>query len=107
MAFHLRIVSAEKVLTDEMAVSFTASTEDGEFQILPGHSPLICLTVPYKLRYVSESGEKKTLFTDAGILEFIDDDLLLMINDVKSEIPKDTENASDKHQNQTKTEHIN
>lgn len=78
MSFHLKIVTAEKVLIDEDVNSFKTSGTDGQFQILTNHSPLIALTVPCQTEYLTKTGEKRTIQTSSGILKFFNNDLLLI-----------------------------
>lgn len=98
MAFNLKIVTAEKILVDEEITSFKTSNEDGEFQILTDHSPLISLTVKALSEYITAAGERKSIETEAGVLKFKNNTLLLMTSDDEelSDIDEEPEDFEDK-----------
>ncbi|MFB0919186.1 MAG: hypothetical protein QMB63_08990 [Clostridiaceae bacterium] len=102
MAFNLKIVTAEKILIDEEVTSFKTSNDDGEFQILTDHSPLISLTVKGLSEYITPNGERKTIETEAGVLKFKNNSLLLMTSNDEELLDQEEENESESEDDDSK-----
>ena len=93
--FHLRIVTIDRELVDAKVRSFTTRDRNGEFQILPDHSPLIALTVPSRSVYVDEDGATHVLFTSKGVLKLNKNDLLLIVDSGELQAEIDRKRAQD------------
>ncbi len=84
---HLKIVTVDRTIVDTDVRSLITRSAVGEFQVLPGHTPLITLTVPTDTAYITREGKEQRLFTSTGILKVLHDQLLFITD--AAEMPED------------------
>lgn len=84
---HLKIVTVDKTIVDADIKSLIARSPVGEFQILPGHTPLITLAVPSDTVYTTMDGKDQKLFTSGGIVKVLRDNILFITD--AAELPED------------------
>ncbi len=88
---HLKIVTVDRTIVDTDVRSLITRSQVGEFQIMPGHTPLISLTVPTDTAYITMDGTEHRLFTSTGLLKVLHDKLLFIAD--AAEKPEEIELA--------------
>lgn len=78
--FKVKIVTIDRELINVEAKSLKTKNRDGQFQILPNHSPLITLTAPARTEVIDKDDNKHVLFTSKGILKLNQNDLLMIVD---------------------------
>lgn len=65
----LEIITPEKIIFSEQAISLVCESDKGKLGILPGHAGLIARLKPGKIRVTRTSGTKQDISTDGGFIE--------------------------------------
>lgn len=74
----VRVVNAEKVMIDCAASSITASNRKGRFDVLPDHTPFICVLSAgdVLIRKPDKSVEQVTV--NKGIFKFVNNEAVIL-----------------------------
>ncbi len=75
----LKIITPEKVLFAGDASMVTVPGADGEFGVLPGHSPVISTLRPGEIVIDLEGGEQKRIPVEGGVAEVTPERVTLLI----------------------------
>ncbi|MBW1988424.1 MAG: F0F1 ATP synthase subunit epsilon [Deltaproteobacteria bacterium] len=70
---YLEIVTPERVVVGEQAQTVTAPGSEGEFGVLPGHTPFLTSLQVGSLRYKDASGAERCVFVSKGFAEVLPD----------------------------------
>jgi len=73
----LKIITHEKVVFDEEVDSIQTRGVDGEFGILKGHIPIMA-ALDIGVTKVTQGSEKKFFTTMGGVLQFKDDEAIIL-----------------------------
>ena len=68
-SFQFELVSPEKLLASEPATMVIVPGEDGDFGVLPGHTPFLSSLRPGVLEIRPEEGEARKLFVSGGFAD--------------------------------------
>lgn len=74
---HLKIITHEKVVFDEDVDSIQTRGTDGEFGILKGHIPIMS-ALDIGVTKVTQGSEAKYFTTMGGVLQFKDDEAIIL-----------------------------
>ena len=74
---HLKIITHENVIFDEDVNEIYSKGLDGEFGILKGHEPIMS-ALDIGLTKVVQDGDTKVFTTMGGILQFKDDEAVIL-----------------------------
>ncbi len=74
---HLKIVTPEKMIFDDVVTQVNAPTEQGTIGILPNHAALMAKLVPGEL-IIKKSGKEDSLAVGSGFLQVSDNTLTVM-----------------------------
>ena len=69
----LQVVTPEKLVVDEAAKIVMAPGSQGEFGILPGHTPFLTTLQNGAVRYTDQSGAEHFVFVSEGFAEALPD----------------------------------
>ena len=72
------IVTPERLVVSEGALEITAPGEEGEFGVLPGHTPFMTTLKPGEVRYRNE-GDAKYLFVNKGFAEVTANSVCILV----------------------------
>jgi F-type H+-transporting ATPase subunit epsilon len=65
-AFHLKIISPAAVLVDDYVGQVQVPGVEGDFGVLPGHSPLFSMIRPGVINVTQADGSQRKFFATAG-----------------------------------------
>lgn len=82
-AFHLKIITPEKVIYDGEVEEVAISAPQGEIGILPHHINLITKIIPGELR-ITKADKTEILATGSGLAQMTDNNLSIMVDLVES-----------------------
>ena len=74
---HLKIITHENVIFDEDVNEIYSKGLDGEFGILKGHEPIMS-ALDIGLKKIVQDGDTKVFTTMGGILQFKDDEAVIL-----------------------------
>ena len=72
------IVTPERTVLDREATSVVLPLIDGEYGVLPGHTPLIARIGAGELRIKPPQGETVHYYVEGGFVEILDDTVALL-----------------------------
>lgn len=75
----LEIVTPEKSLIKEEAKEVTAPGEEGEFGVLPGHTPFMTVLKTGEIKYGGKEGSYKYLAVNDGFAEVMPDRVNILV----------------------------
>ena len=81
--FTIEIVSPSKLILKSEVTEVTIPSYEGQMGILKDHIPLITFLRPGFIVIKENNGEKK-FFTEEGIVEFANNNLLILTSTIKS-----------------------
>ncbi|MDR2200531.1 MAG: ATP synthase F1 subunit epsilon [Puniceicoccales bacterium] len=84
MPIRVEIVTPNRVICSEEAVSLVVDTAMGEIEILPMHRPLIALLEVGSARLRMANGAQKTVAISSGILKLEHDRAILVVEEAVS-----------------------
>ncbi|MGI9952094.1 F0F1 ATP synthase subunit epsilon [Moorellaceae bacterium AZ2] len=90
--FSLEVITPERVLLSTEASSLVAPGVLGYLGILPGHAPMVTLLVPGVITY-REGGQEKRLAVSGGLLEVVDDRVVILADTAEKAEEIDVERA--------------
>lgn len=95
--FHLSVVTPEGAAFEADATSAVFPAYDGEYGILPGHAPLLCLVGIGELRVNTENdrGNTKSWYVDGGFAEVSDNKMTLLTEEAIPVADLDVETAEE------------
>lgn len=73
----LKIITPERIVMDRQVQSVTARGTDGEFEVLPGHQPMVATLGIDVLRYVVD-GEEDHAAVMGGVLEVRENEVTIL-----------------------------
>ena len=76
---YLEIISPENVLFEGEVKSVKLPGEEGYFEILDNHAPIIALLKEGEIRIIKEDGEKEFYDTDSGFVEVVKNKVIVLI----------------------------
>ena len=80
--FQLSVVTPEGSVVDADATSAVFPAYDGEYGVLPGHAPLLCLVGIGELRVSTEGEDRRSTtrswYVDGGFAEVSDDKMIIL-----------------------------
>ncbi len=76
--FHIRVINAEKTLLDVQAFSISAMNRKGKFDVLPNHSPFICVLSNGDLIIRREDKKIEQINIQRGILKFVNNEAVVL-----------------------------
>ncbi|MFC2114369.1 ATP synthase F1 subunit epsilon [Bacteroidota bacterium] len=76
---YLEIISPDKVLFAGNVISVRLPGEDGYFELLQDHAPLISLLKEGEIRIIRENGNKEVLQTKKGFAEVTDNTITVLV----------------------------
>jgi F-type H+-transporting ATPase subunit epsilon len=77
--FHLEIIAPEKVVYQDDAVSFSAPGEEGGFQVLFNHAPLLSSLTIGQLKVKDTGGTDIFYATSGGVVEVRDNEVVALV----------------------------
>ena len=80
-SLHLKLVTPDRVLLDQEAISISAPTPDGEITVLAHHIPLASLLTPGVLRVRRSPQEEDEIAVSGGFIEVKRDGTVLILAD--------------------------
>lgn len=83
-SLQLTIVTPEQLAFEEAVVSLTVPGEEGYFQVLVDHAPLISTLCPGKLEWVDTSGTRHSYFVSGGIVEVSHNKISVLVDVIES-----------------------
>ena len=75
----LEVVTPEKSLIKEDAKEVTAPGEEGEFGVLPGHTPFMAILKAGEIKYGMKEGSYKYLAVNDGFAEVMPDRVNILV----------------------------
>jgi len=75
----LEVVTPEKSLIKDDAKEVTAPGEEGEFGVLPGHTPFMTVLKPGEIKYGGKEGSYKYLAVNDGFAEVMPDRVNILV----------------------------
>lgn len=72
------VVTPDKTIVDMETVFVAIPLYDGEYGVLPGHSPMVGRLGAGELRIKTLEGETKSFFVAGGFVEVFDDEISLL-----------------------------
>ncbi|MEA3495468.1 MAG: ATP synthase F1 subunit epsilon [Bacteroidota bacterium] len=76
---YLEIISPENVLFEGEVRSVKLPGEEGYFEILDNHAPIIALLKEGEIRIIKDDGEKEFYDTDSGFVEVVKNKVIVLI----------------------------
>ncbi|MBQ9412454.1 MAG: ATP synthase F1 subunit epsilon [Oscillospiraceae bacterium] len=89
--FQLHILSPERDFYQGPCSSLVIPTLDGEYGILPGHSPLVAALVPGLVTVTFSGGGSLTAVVSHGLIRFAQDDAMILVG--SAEKPEEIDEA--------------
>ena len=74
----LNILTPDKKLFSGQVVDLNTENENGRFELLPNHVPVITSLVPAVTSFTTVEGKKTKLFTSTGVLKMEDNEINLL-----------------------------
>ena len=68
-AFHLQVVTPDRIVLDDEAVSLVAPGIEGYLGVLPNHAPMVTELGVGELRYTSVSGNEVRVAVSGGFMQ--------------------------------------
>lgn len=78
----LRVLTPQGPFLDEEVEVFVARSPEGEFAVLPGHTPLLALLLPGRARYRRGGGEVR-LRLGPGLVEVLPQGVVVCAQEVE------------------------
>ncbi len=75
---HLEVGTPEKIVVSEAASIVNAPGAEGEFGVLPGHTPFLSALKIGALRYRDESNRERVVFINGGFAEALPDKVTVL-----------------------------
>ena len=79
----LIVLTPEKEIYNGTISSVQLPGNDGKFEILTGHAPIVASLVKGTVRILPTSGEKKTFNIEKGFVEVLRDEVSLLVQGVE------------------------
>jgi F-type H+-transporting ATPase subunit epsilon len=92
-AFHLRMLTLEKVVYEGTVVSLIAPGVDGYFGILAHHAPMIAALKPGKLSLKKEQGSESIYAVSGGFVEVSANSVVLLADAIEQACDIDLQRA--------------
>ena len=74
----LKIITPERIVLDSPVGAVIARGTEGEFEVLPGHEPLVATLAIDVLRFNHENGEQHSAAVMGGVLEVRGDEVTVL-----------------------------
>lgn len=91
MTYHFFLATPEKVIFDSQVYSLIAPGEEGYFEVLPNHAPLITTLKPGRLEVVDQEKKKWVWAVSGGFFEVVKNEAALLADAV--ELPTEIDPA--------------
>ncbi len=91
----LEIVTPEKIVIDEQVQTATAPGSEGEFGVLPGHTPFLSTLKLGSVHYTDRDGEERYVFVSGGFAEVLPDKITVLAESAEKRQDIDGERAKD------------
>jgi len=79
----LLVLTPEKEIYNGSVDSVQLPGNDGKFEILNGHAPIVASLVKGAVRIIKSGGEKKTFQIEKGFVEVLRDEVSLLVQGVE------------------------
>ena len=83
-AFHLKIISPSAVLVDDQVPTVQIPGSEGDFGVLPGHSPLFSMIRPGVINVVMADGQVRKFFATSGYADVTPDSCTVISDHIRS-----------------------
>ncbi|MBI2569878.1 MAG: F0F1 ATP synthase subunit epsilon [Candidatus Schekmanbacteria bacterium] len=90
---HLRIVSPERKLVDDLVRNVTVTATDGSMGFLPGHAPLMARLGVGPVTYRDDDGVEQILAVSGGFVEVLPDTVVILADVAERPFEIDVERA--------------
>lgn len=67
--FHLKVISAEKLIFSNLVKQIKITGSEGEFGVLPRHAPFLTIIKPGFIKIIFENLNKEYIYLSGGIFE--------------------------------------
>lgn len=74
---HLKIITPDRVLVDEMVDAIYSKATDGEFGVLPGHINFMTAVDICVTRYI-KAGKEEYISTIGGIFQLVNNEIIIL-----------------------------
>lgn len=74
--FRFKLLTPEKKIVDEDVEKVFTLSEDGEIEFLANHAPILISTKVCATSYIDSLGNKKEVFTNEGVINIRDNELV-------------------------------
>jgi F-type H+-transporting ATPase subunit epsilon len=92
-SFTVDIVTPDRVVLSDTAVSLVAPGVEGSFGILPNHAPMLSELEVGELRYRRENGEEVRLAVSGGFLQMFNNQITVLADTAERDDEIDPERA--------------
>ncbi|MEW5736551.1 MAG: F0F1 ATP synthase subunit epsilon [Thermodesulfobacteriota bacterium] len=89
----LEVVTPEKFVVSDGAEYVAAPGIEGEFGVLPGHTPFLSALKVGSLRYKDEKGQERCVFINGGFAEVLPDKVTVLAETAERRSDIDVERA--------------
>lgn len=72
------VVTPEKTVLDVEATSIVLPLADGEYGVMPGHTPVVARVGAGELRVLGTDGKTTVYYVEGGFVEVLDDTVALL-----------------------------
>ncbi len=80
--FHIEIVTPQKLYFEGSVVSVTAPGDEGQFQVLKNHAPLLSSLRAGKVKLAMEDRSEQTFSISAGFFEVSSNKAILLTEEI-------------------------
>ncbi len=91
----LEIVTPEKTVVDERVQTATAPGSEGEFGVLPGHTPFLSTLNLGSIHYTDVDGKERHVFVSGGFAEVLPDKITVLAESAERRQDIDGERVKD------------
>ena len=90
---HLEVVTPEKIVVSEEAQIVASPGSEGEFGVLPGHTPFLTTLKTGMIRYTDVNGKEHYIFVSGGFAEALPDKVTVLAESAEKRSEIDVERA--------------
>ncbi|MFP4477467.1 MAG: F0F1 ATP synthase subunit epsilon [Desulfatibacillaceae bacterium] len=89
----LEVVTPEKIVVSEDCQTAVAPGSEGEFGVLPGHTPFLTTLKVGGLRYKDAAGTERCVFINSGFAEVLPDKVIVLAESAERRCDIDVDRA--------------
>ena len=76
---HVKVITPDETLYEGDAQSVTLPGEDGMFQVLDNHAPLVGIVTRGSLKVLKNNGEEENIVVNRGFVEVLNNNLTVLV----------------------------